>query len=117
MAPCYVVFYGKQPGIYTTRYECSEQILGFKNARYLKYKNYKEALRDFNASWGAPTPLPSQLLSDAYCQDISPVDGKSWCWKNVVIISLFFVVLGLWIRVSILDRATANLRHVMTKKR
>jgi len=94
MAPCYVVFHGKQPGIYRTWYECSEQVLGFKNTRYLKYKNYEYASR------GAPTPLPSQLLLDACCQGISPIDGKSWCWKNMVIISLLFVVLGLWIRVS-----------------
>jgi len=81
MAPCYVVFYGKQPGIYTTRYECSEQVLGFKNARYLKYKNYEEALRDFKASLGAATPLPSQLLPDDCCEGIRTVIGKSGCWK------------------------------------
>jgi hypothetical protein len=100
MAPCYVVFHGKQLGIYRTWYECCEQVLGFKNARYLKYKNYEEALRDFNASRGAATPLPSQLLPDDCCHGIPLVDGKSCCWKNVVIISLLIVVIGLWIRVS-----------------
>ena len=62
-----------------------------------------------------PSPLSCSLMT--VVKVFSPVDGKSWCWKIVVIISLLFVVLGLWIRVSILDRATANLRHVMTKKR
>ena len=101
MAPCYVIFTGKKPGIYNTWHECSEQVLGFKKARFMKYKNYDEAVRDFKASLGAATPLlPSQLLPDDCCQGISPVDGKSWCWKNVVIISLLFVVLGLWIWVS-----------------
>ena len=100
MTPCYVVFHGKQPGIYRTWYECSEQVLELKNARYLKYKNYEEAFRDFKASQGAATPLPSQLLPDDCCQGIYPVDGKSYCWKNVVIISLFIVVIRLWIRVS-----------------
>jgi viroplasmin and RNaseH domain-containing protein len=64
MAPCYVVFHGKQPRIYIIWYECSEQVLGVKNARYLKYNNYQEAVRDFNASLGAATPLPSMLLPD-----------------------------------------------------
>ena len=74
-----MVFHGKQPEIYRTWYEFSEQVLGFKNARYLKYKNYEEALRDFKASLGAATPLPSQLLPDDCCEGIPIAIGKSGC--------------------------------------
>ena len=100
MASCYVVFHGKQPEIYTTWYECSEQVLGFKNARYLKYKNYKEALRDFKASLEAATPLPSQLLLDDCCAGIPTAIGKSGRWKNVLILALSYMRFPLWMKIN-----------------
>jgi hypothetical protein len=57
--PFYVVFTGKKPRIYNRWHECSEQVHRFKKARFLKYKNYEETVRDFKASLGAATPLPS----------------------------------------------------------
>ena len=50
MSPCYVVFEGRIPGIYWTWHECSLQVLGYSDARYKKYKNYDQALLDYNAS-------------------------------------------------------------------
>ena len=100
MAPCYMVLYGKQPKIYRTWYECSQQVLGFKNARYLKYKNYEEALRDFKASLGAATLLPSQLLPDDCCEGIPIAIGKSGCWKNVLILALSVLLFALWMKIN-----------------
>jgi hypothetical protein len=100
MAPCYVVFTRKKPRIYNRWHECSEQVLRFKKSRFLKYKNYDEAVRYFKASLGAATPLPSQLLLDDSCQCNPSVNGKPSCWKNVLIISLLILVFGLWMRVT-----------------
>jgi viroplasmin and RNaseH domain-containing protein len=48
MAPCYVVFEGLKPRIYTSWYECSVYVLRVEGARYQKYKNYEHALHDYN---------------------------------------------------------------------
>jgi viroplasmin and RNaseH domain-containing protein len=53
MGHCYVLFHGKQPRIYHTWHECSEQVLRFKNAIYKKHSTYEQAVIDFNASVGA----------------------------------------------------------------
>jgi viroplasmin and RNaseH domain-containing protein len=94
MDPCYVVFKGKKSGIYMSWHECSEQVLVVKNAIHKKYNNYEHALRDFNASVGAATP--------------SPQGGKTGSWKNVVIISLLVMVVGLWMRLSMSSQCNCN---------
>jgi viroplasmin and RNaseH domain-containing protein len=50
MARCYVVFYGKTPGIYLTWHEYNKQVLRIRNAIYKKYSNYEQAVRDFQAA-------------------------------------------------------------------
>jgi viroplasmin and RNaseH domain-containing protein len=52
MGPCYVVFYGKEPEIYSSWHEASEYVLGVRHARHKKYNNYGDALRAFNAYVG-----------------------------------------------------------------
>ena len=64
MGPCYVVFNGNKHGIYLSWHECSEQVLGFKNAIHKKYNNYDHALRDFNAFVEAATPSPKLVAAD-----------------------------------------------------
>ena len=64
MGPCYVVFNRKKPKIYMSWHECSEQVLGFKNAIHKKYNNYDHALRDFNAYVGVATPSPKLVAAD-----------------------------------------------------
>ncbi|KAL6508730.1 hypothetical protein OROHE_021289 [Orobanche hederae] len=39
----YVVWVGKQPGIYTTWSECESQVKNVKGAKYKKYASLKEA--------------------------------------------------------------------------
>jgi len=66
----------------------------------LKYKNYEEALRDFKASLGAATPLPSQLLPDDCCEGIPIAIGKSGCWKNMLILALSVLLFALWMKIN-----------------
>ena len=42
----YAVKNGRNPGIYNTWSECEQEVKGFENARYKKFKSYEEA-RDF----------------------------------------------------------------------
>ena len=65
MGPCYVVLYGKKPGIYMSWHEASEHMLGFKNAIHKKYNNYDHALRDFNAYVQAVTPSTKLVVVKA----------------------------------------------------
>jgi len=62
MGPCYVVFKGKKPEIYWNWHDCSEQVLGVKNAIHKKYSSYEQIVRDFNASIAALTPLVRLFL-------------------------------------------------------
>ena len=64
MGPCYVVFNRKKPGIYMSWHECSEQVLGLKNAIHKKYNNYDHTLRDFNGYVGAVTTSPNLVPTD-----------------------------------------------------
>jgi len=65
MPTCYVVFYGKTPGIYLTWHECSKQVLGSEMlytrsivtmSRLLEI--FQAAMRDVNPPLGAAPPLP-----------------------------------------------------------
>jgi hypothetical protein len=71
MGSCYVVFYGKKPGIYSSWHEASEHVLGVRNAIHKKYNNYDHALRDFNAYIGASTSSPE--LGPAACGGTIPL--------------------------------------------
>jgi hypothetical protein len=77
-------------------------VLGVKHAKHKKYNNYEDALRDFYAYVGATTSTPTMVLAD--CGEsilnqggmsIPPQGGNSCSWKNMVIISLLVMVLGL----------------------
>lgn len=91
--------------------ECSDQVLGFKHAKYKKYSNYDHAVRDFHAYFAGKTAcelLPSPA-DGSHDPDLlpppvaapAPAVGKDACWKNVLIISLLVLVFGLWMKVRI----------------
>lgn len=52
----YVVWCGREPGIYTTWAECEAQVKGAKGARYKKFPSQAEAQQAFEA--GVPAPQP-----------------------------------------------------------
>jgi hypothetical protein len=102
MGTCYVVFKGEKPGIYMAWHECSEQVLGFKNAIYKKYNNYGIALSEFNSYFGAPTPSTKVFPIDGW-ETIPLHLGNHGSWKNVIIMSLIMLVFGLWIKLSMFN--------------
>ena len=79
--PFLCCFQGNKPGIYMAWHECSEQVLGIKNAIYKKYNNYDIALSDFNSYFGAPTPSTKVFPTDG-CQTIPPHPGNHGSWKK-----------------------------------
>jgi hypothetical protein len=82
MSTYYVVFIWEKPRIYMTWHECSQPVLGYKNAIYKKYSNYDHAVRDFTASLVPPTAPPIDLQDG--CQLLPPllmvsiVLGRMW---------------------------------------
>ena len=68
----YVVFEGRNPGIYETWDECKEQVLGFSNAVYKKFPTAQEAYARWTnhcaqhdarmeVAVAAPAPVPQAL--------------------------------------------------------
>jgi ribonuclease HI len=47
----YVVWVGKQPGIYRTWPECQEQVKGLPDAKYKSYESEQEAAKAYAAGW------------------------------------------------------------------
>lgn len=41
----YVIFSGRQPGIYQSWHECSQQVLGVRGSVYKRYNTYGDAVR------------------------------------------------------------------------
>ena len=125
MVNCYVVFKGKKSGIYMTWHECSEQVLVVKNSVYKKNNDYDHAVSDFTASCQALTVPPLLLEIDTYpahpdlddeiaspplllqpdtCAAHHDLDGKSSSWKNMAIVTLLILVLGMWLRLSMCNK-------------
>jgi ribonuclease HI len=50
----YVVWIGKEPGIYTTWAECQQQTKGVKGAKFKGFKSFEDAKRAFEGSEDAP---------------------------------------------------------------
>jgi len=48
MAKHYVVWVGREPGIYSSWPDCNRQIVGFKGAKFKSYTDYEKALEAFN---------------------------------------------------------------------
>lgn len=66
MQSFYVVWVGKQPGIYTSWGECELQTKSVRNAKFKKYSSYSEALNAIALSppfapWVSPPPWPFVL--------------------------------------------------------
>lgn len=67
----YVVWKGKNPGIYDTWESCKAQITGSKGAQYMSFASLKEAELAFNSNYsaykgnkkGAPSLSPEELLA------------------------------------------------------
>ena len=78
----YVVWAGRQPGIYTTWAECAEQVNGFNNAKYKSFPTEAQAKAAFFADWqeyiGKSAPLlvlPPEVITDSISVDAA-CDGS-----------------------------------------
>lgn len=78
----YVVWAGRNPGIYNTWAECAEQVNGFNNAKYKAFPTEAQAKTAFVADWqeyiGKPTPLaalPPEVVADSISVDAA-CDGS-----------------------------------------
>lgn len=79
----YVVWKGREPGVYTTWQECSAQVTGFNGAEYKSFENRELAEQAYQAQYEefkgkrAPTLSPAMLeligkpAEDSYCVDAS----------------------------------------------
>lgn len=79
----YVVWKGREPGVYTTWQECSAQVTGFNGAEYKSFENLELAEEAYQARYEdfkgkrVPTLSPAMLeligkpVEDSYCVDAS----------------------------------------------
>jgi hypothetical protein len=108
-----------------TWHECSQYVLGVEGSVYKKYNDYDNAVRDFTASCQALTSPPQLLQSDTYptlpdlhadiaspplllepdtCAARRDVHGKTGSWKDLTILTLLILVLGMWFRLSMCNK-------------
>jgi len=67
----YVVWVGREPGIYPNWAECAEQVNGFSGAKYKAFETEAQAKEAFGLGWeqfiGKSTPLslPPEVIADS----------------------------------------------------
>jgi ribonuclease HI len=77
----YVVWVGRQPGIYTSWADCAEQVNGFSGAKYKSFEKEAHAKEAFALAWeqfiGKSTPLslPPEVIADSISVDAA-CDGS-----------------------------------------
>lgn len=77
----YVVWVGRQPGIYSSWADCAEQVNGFSGAKYKAFEQEAQAKEAFQLGWeqfiGQSTPfrLPPEVVADSISVDAA-CDGS-----------------------------------------
>jgi ribonuclease HI len=77
----YVVWVGRQPGIYTSWADCAEQVNGFGGAKYKSFETKLQASAAFQEGWKkhvgvrAPLTLPPEVITDSLVVDAA-CDGS-----------------------------------------
>ncbi len=77
----YVVWVGRQPGIYPSWAQCAEQVNGFSGAKYKAFETEAQAKEAFGLGWepfiGKSTPLslPPEVIADSVSVDAA-CDGS-----------------------------------------
>jgi len=77
----YVVWMGRQPGIYTSWAECTAQVNGFSGAKYKSYEREVHAREAFTLGWEkcvgvlASLSLPPEVIADSLSVDAA-CDGS-----------------------------------------
>lgn len=74
--PHYVVWVGKQPGIYSSWPECKDQVNGFPNALYKGFLSYDKAKKAFDA-YQCPSTSKDQQRSKDVALDKGSTSSKN----------------------------------------
>ena len=93
MSPCYVVFNGHQPGVYSKWPDYQEQVHRFPGASYKKYNSYEDRIAAFKSRTNSNPPLAHD--DDFYLQN-QTTTSPSFSFKTVVIVVLLIFVYLLW---------------------
>ena len=91
--PCYVVFIGREPGVYYNWPDCQEQVHRFHGACYKKYNSYEEGIAAFKSRTNSNPPLAHGY--DFYLQNPA-ASPPSLSFKTVVIVVILIFVCLLW---------------------
>lgn len=93
----YVVYRGRQPGIYQTWTECKSQVLGYPNAEFKGFSSVEEARVSFMNYHGQAKliPEPASLPSPKTCRrfERNQVQGEALL---CIIIGLLCFICFLW---------------------
>lgn len=86
----YVVWVGKQPGIYTSWPECQAQVSAFKDAKYKAYESKAEAERAFQEGWknhwgqkGVPSGGGKQMSRSAAKTSSVPAESQEIDYDSI----------------------------------
>ena len=77
----YVVWVGRQPGIYSSWADCAEQVNGFSGAKYKAFEQKAQAREAFQLGWeqfigqSRPLSLPPEVVADSISVDAA-CDGS-----------------------------------------
>ena len=77
----YVVWVGRQPGVYDNWADCAEQVNGFSGAKYKAFEKEVQARAAFASGWeqfiGKSTPfiLPPEVIADSISVDAACDDS------------------------------------------
>jgi ribonuclease HI len=77
----YVVWVGREPGIYPNWAECAEQVNGFSGAKYKAFESEAQAKEAYQRGWqefigkSTPLPLPPEVIADSISVDAA-CDGS-----------------------------------------
>ena len=97
MCASYVVFVGKQHGVYTSWVECSEHVLGVRGAVHKKYNSYAEAMATFNSTINS---MPSSKPYSSLSVTESGATTSPMSYKNTIILFLCALVAVMWMRLN-----------------
>jgi len=83
----YVVFKGRNPGVYTSWAECSKHVMGYSGAVHRKYTSYEQAIADFNSTINTmPSSKPSSsLVVTQIGETASPMSYKNVSFCSFVL--------------------------------
>ena len=78
----YVVFHGRQPGVYNDWPTCNDQVIGFKRASFKSFPTEEEAYAVYNAYFGTKRQLER-------CRPTTDtVVYKTPQWKDAILVLL-----------------------------